>query len=296
MQIARGGIGRVSPRICCSSNLYASFDLEVTLRAVSGLGIEYVDLWASPAIAYHVRLDGEVQRIKNLLERYSLRIVSLTLYYTTPEERMRGFETAAELGAEVVVLEPAPAPGFFEGMSNLQVKGRTLGEPGDTFEEFVDNLTPLLGRASELGIAVALEVPHVYTLVETLPELARLMNAIPDRSLQFTLAPPHILIKNENLDEFVRLAAPRTALFYAWDVRAGYTAREGRAFGTGNEQSPGGGGLDFASVFRNLGRSGFSGVIDLKWHGTEGWKDLNAVNRLVASAHEHVRQSLESRT
>lgn len=284
----------MSPRICCSSNLYASFDLEVMLRAVSSLGIEYVDLWASPVIAYHVRLDGEVQRIKDLLKRYDLQVVSLTLYYTTLGEKMRGFETAAELGAKMVVLEPAPAPGFFEGMSNLQVKGRTLGEPGDTFEKFVDNLTPLLRRASELGIAVALEVPHVYTLVETLPELARLMNVIPDQSLQLTLAPPHILIRNGNLDEFVRLAAPRTALFYAWDVREGYTAREGRAFGTGEEQSPGGGGLDFASIFRNLNRSGFSGVIDLKWHGTEGWQDLNAVNRVVASAYEHVRRSLES--
>ena len=37
-------------KLCCGSNLYASFPLETALREMSKIGFRYVDLWACKAI------------------------------------------------------------------------------------------------------------------------------------------------------------------------------------------------------------------------------------------------------
>lgn len=182
-----------------------------------------------------------------------------------------------------MIFEPAPAPDFYERMSNLNVRGLTLCEPGESFERFVETLDPIVRRAGQLGVGVALEVPHVYTLTETLDQVERLRHAIPSLALGWTLAPPHLIARGQPLLESLQDLLPDLRVVYLWDVRKGYRyPQDDRAFGSGDDQTPGNGALDLRGVLAILEESGFAGEAVVKCHGTEGWTDAARVSQAVA--------------
>jgi sugar phosphate isomerase/epimerase len=247
------------------------------------LGFGLVDLWASPPIAGHVDLQRDTAReLRSRLERHALAAAALTLYFTTPEQKVRGMEIAAELGARCIIFEPGPSADFHERMTNLKVRGLTIGEPGEGLEKFAERLWPIVRRAEELDIRVALEVPHVYTVGETLPQVEHLLGLVNSPHLTWTLALPHVLARGATILDAIRQLGSRTDVFYLWDVKAGYRHEvDDRAFGSGDEQTPGNGSLRFQEVFAALSACGFRGLYDVKCHGTEPWDDAERVTAVV---------------
>lgn len=268
----------------CATNLWASHNLETALQHISNLGFGFVDLWASPAIAGHVDLRADtVDGVKKILKKYDLKPSALTLYFTTPDDKFKGLEWASELGARCIIFEPGPNANFHEKMTNLNVRGLTVGEPGDSLEQFVENLLPFVKRGEELGVNVALEVPHVYTVTESLAQVKDVLTRVTSSAFTLTLAPPHILARGGNILETIKALALRTDIFYLWDVKKGYKyPDDDRAFGGGDEQTPGNGSLNFQEILAALSASGFRGIYDVKCHGTEAWDDADRVAAVVA--------------
>lgn len=279
----------------CATNLWASHSLETALQEIKRLGFGYVDLWAAPAIAGHVDLEpNAVLDIRKLLAAHDLRAAALTLYFTTDEQKLRGLESAAELGARSIIFEPGPSADFHEKMTNLNVKGLTVGEPGDALEQFAERLQPFLRRGEELGVNVALEVPHVYTLTETIPQIEALLRLVDAKALTFTIAPPHVLARGGTILEVLRKFGARTDVFYLWDIKEGYRYPEDdRAFGNGEQQTPGNGALNFQEIFAALSASGFRGFYDVKCHGTEPWEDAERVTAVVERGLKKLEKQLK---
>ncbi len=267
----------------CATNLWASHSLDTALTHIARLGFGYVDLWASPPIAAHVDLGGDTAGgLRRRLQSDGLAAAALTLYFTTPQQKNRGMEIAADLGARYVIFEPGPTVDFHERMTNLKVQGLTSGVPGEGLEQFAERLWPIVNRAQELGIRIALEVPHVYTVTETLSQVERLRELVNSPHLSWTLAPPHALARGATILEAVRRLGPQTDVFYVWDVKEGYQhQRDDRAFGSGDEQTPGNGSVRFQEVFAALSACGFRGLYDVKCHGTESWDDADRVTTVV---------------
>lgn len=278
----------------CATNLWASHSLEKALEHISRLGFGYVDLWASPPIAGHIDLERDTaSKVQRLLQNNGLTAAALTLYFTTPEQKARGMEMAAELGAGCVIFEPGPSADFFERMTNLSVRGLTVGVPGEGLDKFAERLWSIVRRAQELGVRVALEVPHVYTVTETLAQVEGLLKLVGSRHLTLTLAPPHVLAHGATVLEAVRRFAPRADIFYLWDVKAGYRHEvDDRAFGSGDEQTPGNGSLRFQEIFAALSACGFHGRYNVKCHGTEGWDDAERVSAVVQRGLQRLEQQL----
>ncbi len=273
----------MSKKYSCSSNLFASHDLETLLKHVSEIGCNYVDLWFSPPFCKHVDpFNDNPVELKKIVSSYNLNISALTIYFTTYEEKMKSLEFAAEMEIPYIVLEPSPLDNFYEKMSNIDVKGRTLGEPGIDFDGFVELLNTYVQRGKELGVKIALEVPHVYTLTETIEEVEAVLKEISSDYLLLTMAPPHIIARGGNIENAISRLGEKTAIYYLWDVKEGYKyPDDDRAFGTGKQQIPGHGMLNLVSIIDQLKSKGFTGFWDIKCHGTEGWANAEQISSLV---------------
>lgn len=269
--------------------------MEVALDHIARAGAKDVDLWSCPPICNHV--DPETRsaaQVRRLLADSGLRIGPLSIYLTDRENRRRRMEYAAEIGADSVVFEPAPLAGFHEKMTGLDLKGKTLGEPGEDWGRFVENLSEYLALAERLGLKIALEVPHLYTLVETPNDVERLNREISSPALAYCLAPTHTLARRRSVEETIRACGDRLWVFYLWDVRPGYDPVDGeRSFGDGEQQLPGLGSLDWSAIGAVLDEIGFRGYSDMKCHSTEKWTDLERLDDSVGRSARRIRSLMK---
>jgi len=281
-------------KLSCSSNLYASHNTETVLKCVSSLGCNYIDLWYCPTICSHVNpIKDKIEEVKQLIKKYNLGIAALTIYYTTHEEKIKSLEFASELEIPYVVFEPSPVANFKEKMTNIDTEGRTLGEPGIDFEGFLKLLNRYVKRGEELGVKIALEVPHVYTLIEKVDQIKRTLNEISSNYLELALAPPHVLARGGTIMETIERVGDKIGIFYLWDVKEGYKYPEDdRTFGTGEQQIPGLGSLNFEEIINALKRKGFKGFWDITCHGTESWTDGERITELIKKGLKSVKPHL----
>lgn len=281
-------------RLACSSNLFASLPRAGALGYVARLGFRFVDLWASPLIAMHADpLREDPSDVRADLEREGLAVSSFTNFLTTHEEKMAGIEFAAALGARSVVFEPGPTADWPRVLANLDTRGRLIGNPGDSLERFLETAVPYVRRAEELGLTIALEVPHVATVVANLADIERLLALGRSPALGLTLAPPHLALAGGDLLETVRAVADRVTIFYFWNVKPGYVgSRDGRAYGTGEQQLAPDGGLDLCGAAEELLATGRPRDYVIAAHGTEKNPDGDDVARMVRASLRQVPEPL----
>lgn len=278
-------------KLCCGSNLYASFSLETALREMSKIGFHYVDLWACKAICDHV--DPEkvtVKEVKQLLKKYDMTAVSMTLFLMSDEERQKRMVFASELGIPVVIWEPAQSPDWNDNMTNLNPISIPYGKKRGSFNEYVEKLKEDLIFAKSLGLKVGIEVPHCYTFNEYLYQIYTTNQAINDDDLVYIIAPPHANARGyEAEDVYCQISKAGAYMLYLWDVKKDFAFPESnRAFGTGEEQMPGGGQRDFKKQIEFFNHNNFDGWYNVSCHGTENWTELDKINTCLEKAYNLV--------
>ena len=281
-------------RLVCSSDLFASLPRAEALRLIARLGFRFVDLWACPPMCYHVDLlEEKPAAVRAELEREGLSVSSLSIFLTTHKEKMAGIECAAELGASSVIFEPGPLIDWPTVMSNLETNGRLIGTPGDTLEEFLTTAQPYFRRAEELGLTVALEVPHVATVIENLADIEHLLSLEHSPALGLTFAPPHLAIAEEDLAEAVRKIGQRITVFYVWNVKQGYIgSRDRRNYGTSEQQLGSDSALDLFGAVQTLLEMGQTRDYVIIARGTERNPDGEAISRMVRTALKQLPEPL----
>ena len=179
-------------KLCCGSNLYASFPLETALREMSKIGFRYVDLWACKAICDHADPQKTTpEEVQELLQRYKMTAVSMTLFLMSGEERRERMKFAAALGIPTVIWEPAQSTDWADHMTNLNPISVPYGSPRGNFSEYIEQLKQDLAYAKSLGLKVGIEVPHCYTFNEYLYQIYKTDQCIDDDALSYIIAPPH---------------------------------------------------------------------------------------------------------
>lgn len=285
-------------KLCCGSNLYASFPLETALREMSGIGFHYVDLWACKAICDHADPQKtSPEEVRALLRRYDMTAVSMTLFLMSAEERRERMQFAAALGIPVVIWEPAQSPDWVDNMTNLSPVSIPYGKMGGSLSDYMNLLRQDLAYAKFLGLKVGIEVPHCYTLNEYLYQIYQTDQRINDDALAYIIAPPHANARGYEAEDVYRMIASKRAyMLYLWDVKKGFSfPASDRAFGTGEEQMPGGGQRDFQAQLDAFSQNGFSGWYNISCHGTEGWDDLEKVNACLEKAFALVSPLIQER-
>ena len=288
-------VKEVIMKLCCGTNLYASHPLETALREISARGIEAVDLWASPTLCDHVNPDrDDPEYVRDLLEKYNLRAVSLTAFLITKEERIRRMEFAASLGIPVVIWEPAHSVDWKANMLNLKEGSIPFGDEGGGMNEYFGLISEYLDIAKSLGIKIGIEVPHRYTLNEYLYQIWRMRQAVQDPSLCYIIAPPHADARGFSAMNVLDMTGTGASyMLYLWDVKKDFSfpSSDG-AFGSGEEQMPGGGGRDFSAMISYFREKGFDGWYNISCHGVEGWTDIGKMGKCLDKAVSVARKAL----
>jgi sugar phosphate isomerase/epimerase len=271
--------------IAFSSNVFGHFGRVEALRRIHELGFSLIDLWSSPVLANHVEpKTDDPSRVRAELDQYGITPVCMSIFYALHDEKIARFRMAAQLGIPFVSFTGAPTADYHEKMTGMDVVGRTLTEPGAGWETFTKVLLDLLDRAQDFGMRIALQAPHVYTLVETADDLRRLRDAVDHPALYFALSPTHAIARGSIVEELIAICSDRLAVLHLWNVKPDYQAgRDDRRWGTPAEQLAIKGYFDFEPLVADMARRDLP-YLCLKCHGTESWTDADLISRTVRKA------------
>jgi sugar phosphate isomerase/epimerase len=249
--------------------LFARHDRRTTLAAIRDMGFPAVDIWASGHLASQDATGAanlarhidpavdDVAALKAELREFGLRLHALSIYRCDTPAKLARVELAAALGADCVIF---------------------CADKGDFDRYAEDVVAPVLKRCEALGIRLAIE-NHIDRAIDTIDTMIRLVRMFPSPSLGYAFAPPHLVAIGESPEEGIRiLGAGRLHSVYAWDLKRGYVPQDSIDFGTGEEQMPGGGQIDFATLDAALLEAGYTGTFNLGLHGTSQWP----VDKIVA--------------
>ncbi|MCK4513851.1 MAG: sugar phosphate isomerase/epimerase, partial [Spirochaetaceae bacterium] len=273
-------------QLAVSSNMFAKFSRQESLAMARMIGFECIDVWVSPVFVQHIDFEAEdPETVKTDFKRAGMRPISMSIYFTTLKEKFALLEFAAAAAIPYVTFEVAPRAGFLDHMSNLSVSpDRLLTSPGAGWLAFLDQLTAVLEKAAEVGVRIALQVPHVYTLIERSSDVMKLRKDLDHPALYFVVSPTHTVARGSSLQEMVDVCGDRLAIQHLWNVKKQYTPeRDDRSWGTPSEQLSIKGYFDFEKTVAERDRSPVE-YLCLKRHGTEGWDSRERVIRTVEAA------------
>jgi sugar phosphate isomerase/epimerase len=255
--------------------LFTGHDRRTALAAIRDMGFPAVDIWASGHLPSQDKTGAanlarhfdpaidDVATLKAELKEFGLRLHALSIYRCDTPAKLARVELAAELGADCVIF---------------------CAERGD-FDRYAEEaIAPVLKRCEELGVNLAIE-NHVDRVVDTIDTMTRLVRMFPSPSFGYAFAAPHLVAIGESPEEAIRiLGAKRLHSVYVWDLKRGYVPEDSIYFGTGEEQMPGGGQINFTTLDAALIEAGYTGTFNLGLHGTSQWP----VDKIVAEARKAV--------
>lgn len=271
--------------IAFSSNVFGRFDRVTSLHHIRQLGFRAVDLWSCPVLASHVDpAVDDPQRVREELDEAGLKAVCMSIFYAVHDEKIERFRLAQSLGIPFVSFTGAPTADYHEKMTGMDVVGRTLTEPGADWKTFCSVLTDLLDRAHDCGVGIALQAPHVYTLVETADDLRRLRDSVDHPALYFALSPTHTIARGSTVPELLDICGDRLAVLHLWNVKPDYQAeRDDRRWGTPDQQLAFKGYFDFEPLVREFKGRALPHLC-VKCHGTEQWDDDGKIMKVARTA------------
>ena len=272
-------------QLAFSSNVFGHFDRVTALRHISELGFRAVDLWSCPVLASHVdpRVDDPA-RVRAELDEFGIRGICMSIFYALNDEKVERMRLARALGIPFVSFTGAPTADYHEKMTGMNVVGRTLTEPGADWATFCRVLRGLLDQAHDLGVGVALQAPHVYTLVETADDLKRLRDSIDHPALYFALSPTHATARGSTLAEMIEICGDRLAVLHLWNMKPDYSAQvDDRRWGTPAQQLAFKGYFDFEPLLHSM-RGRALPHLCVKCHGTEQWEDANQILNMAKAS------------
>ncbi|NQT61058.1 MAG: sugar phosphate isomerase/epimerase [Bacteroidetes bacterium] len=273
--------------LAISSNIFAQFSRQEMMVITKSLGFKNIDVWVSPVFVQHIDFNIEDPKtVKAEFEQAGMNPISLSIYFTTMEEKFAILGFAAAAGIPYITFEAPPLANFQEALSNLIVAPeRFFTPPGAGWSAFLEQLRIVLDKASEVGVRVALQVPHVYTLIETSSDVKKLREDMKDHpALYFALSPTHMVARGSSLQDMIDVCGDRLVVQHIWNVKKGYTAeRDDRSWGTPLEQLAIKGYFDYEKMVVEHDSNPVE-YLCLKCHGTEGWKDREKILQTIKTA------------
>ncbi len=225
------------------------------------MGFRQVDLWASgrlgsqdaigvASLARH--LDPERDTVADIaaeLARAGLGLHALSIFRCDLAAKLRRLELAAELNAGCVIFCAEKA----------------------SFEAFRDEtVAPLLRRAEQLGVALAIE-NHIDRAIDTIESMERLVREIASSALGFAVTPPHLMALGQDPADCMRRLGPAVRSLYLWDLARTYRPGDSIHFGPPEAQLPGGGQVDFRALLVAVAQSGYRGPLNIGVHDADHW-------------------------
>ncbi|HEX6971488.1 MAG TPA: sugar phosphate isomerase/epimerase [Limnochordia bacterium] len=236
--------------------LYGEQSFGRACREIAGLGLDRVDLWHIPNWCEHLA-DGP-DAVARTLARHGLRLEAISAYGAPAERLGELLPTLRRLGGSALVTG-SPRPEV-------------------SVADFAESIRPLVARATELGVTLAIE-NHGNACIDSIASMIELVERLPEPGLGIALAPIHLYNRGESTADALRALKERVAVFYVWDW--GPTAV--RNWKDPAEQFIGTGKIDYAPIFDALVEIGYSRPLNVFAHGPEHWPPEKTSEHLRAA-------------
>lgn len=244
-------------RYVLSTSLYGTMGIEEILPQVKAARCEGLDIWAGRWGNQREQIDEMGHgRFRRLLASHGVGVSTYTCMDTgfirsEPHMiAMKGF------GGDMVV---AGFPGGGAGAKDLRGDDLRRG-----IRASAERLKPIIARAGELGVKLAIE-NHLNGLLESPESLLILAEEIPDRHVGIAFAPFHLPQDAALQARLIGELGERMFYFYAWDYGdgSGDIPRVQQM-----KQMPGIGPMDFTPLLGALKRIRFDGWTSVFMHPT----------------------------
>ncbi len=245
---------QMDTRIGCSTITFRGLGLLEALQAIAAQGFDEVDLCIIPGVCPHVDLAGygeaDVERIREQLGRLNLSVVALNviagyLNLSNAEQvaglLQRAVDLAAGLGARAVTIPSGAQVDPARWRKAVALVGARL--------------TRLADHASERNVEISVEAPHRATLVGTVEEAARFLDALADPRIKCTFDTSHVASTGSAslVEGLQQIGVERINHVHLRD-----------AVGTNIMVTPGRGRADFRGCIDELRRHDYRGSLSLE--------------------------------
>lgn len=248
----------------CSTLGYPNFPLEAAVRRISARGFRKIEIAEMSSYCNHYKI-GQVKpnHVRRLLSEQNLAPIAIN-YYSGPH-KLNEEESAKHWVAihEKMLIQ----------MQNLNVPlaivhhGLRTNSPGRQDE--VEKTAILLNRLGEfaegLGIKLALEVPHCYSLCNNLEHTREMFSLIDSRNIRAMLDSSHWGILKYDLSQYFDILGNRLCHIHLRDS-AGEDTND---FHQDLERTSGKGEVDFHRLNDELDRFGYQGEVSLEFEYRE---------------------------
>ena len=237
-------------KLSTSSLHYRSLSLPEACQRIGKLGFEAVDVWAhfewAGPLCEHLEEGLEKlgpDKFSALLQQHRLKLFAASCY-TVPVKKFAPL--LGKLGGSVIVRGSRPIQGTATTLSLAELKNQ--------MKQFLESLRPDLDVAAENHCTVAIENHSGKSLLNTLDSIKVFTELNQNKRLGIALAPYHIQLNKESVEQAIRTIGDQLAFFYAWQ------------HGTTTDQLPGIGSTDMRPWLQALAEINYRGYVNPFMH------------------------------
>ncbi|MHB0959090.1 MAG: sugar phosphate isomerase/epimerase family protein [Pirellulaceae bacterium] len=264
-------------KLSTSSLHYRGLSLTEAVQRIAALGFQGIDVWA------HFEWAGPVcehleeglkkmgpEKFGSLLREHKLVLNSASCY-SAPFSQFA--KLLGDCGGCVVV----------RGSSGVEGTDLTAAQLTRQMKQFFESLKPELELAEKYNCAIAIENHSGASLLNKLDSLRAFTELNEHPRLGIALAPYHIQLNGESVEEAIRVASGQLKFFYAWQ------------HGEGTSQLPGIGPTDMRPWLRALAAIDYAGFVNPFMHFEPEPDEMDAVlkksRQYLLSAATDIRQT-----
>jgi sugar phosphate isomerase/epimerase len=237
-------------KLSTSSLHYRSLPLEEACRRIGSLGFAAVDVWShfewAGPLCEHLEQGLEQlgpERFAALLQQHNLKLFAASCYQVSTT---RFAPLLGQLGGCVVIRGSRPLQGAATTVSLDDLKTQMTA--------FLESLKPELDLLAQHQCVLAIENHSGKSLLNTLESIQVFTELNQHAHLGIALAPYHIQLNNESVEQAIRAAGDQLRFFYAWE------------HAEGTKQLPGIGPTDMTPWLQALAEIRYAGYVNPFMH------------------------------
>lgn len=235
-------------KLSTSSLHFRGLSLTDAVRRIGALGFQGIDVWShfewAGPLCEHLE-DGlerlGPEKFRTLLTENKLTLTSASCY-SVPFSRFA--KLLGDYGGCVVV----------RGSSGVEGTDITAAELTRQMKQFFESLKPDLELAEKYNCTFAIENHSGASLLNKLDSFKAFTDLNRNPRLGIALAPYHVQLNGESVEESIRIASKQLQFFYAWQ------------HAEGTAQLPGIGPTDMRPWLRALADSEYAGFVNPFMH------------------------------